>query len=102
MEVRTPKIKENIRDKSCIVIFPKNTNQTRLNRVAVSELMKQKWGELFEHVVHFGNVDFSRKWIFSFDTHENNERAITKEIFINEQRIKAFHATKKYNHLKID
>ena len=102
VEVRTPKIKENIRDKSCIVIFPKNTNQTRLNRVAVSELMKQKWGELFEHVVHFGNVDFSRKWIFSFDTHENNERAITKEIFVNEQRIKAFHATKKYNHLKID
>ena len=102
VEIKSPKIKENIRDKSCVIIFPRNTNENRLNRVAVTELMKIKWGPLFNHVVHFGNVDFSRKWVFCFDTHENNETAITKEIFVNNQRIKAYHATKKFNYLKID
>ena len=100
VEIKTPKIKENIRDKSCIIFFPKMN--IRLNRIEVANIMKDKWGELFDHVVHFGNVDFSKKWIFCFDSHENNERAIEKQIYINDSRIMAYHATKKFNTLKID
>ena len=100
IEIKAPKINENIRDKSCVIIFPRVNY--RINRTVVTQIMKEKWGELFNHVVHFGNVDFSKKWIFCFDTHENNERAIAKDIFIDSNRIKAFHATKKFNILKLD
>ena len=100
IEIQAPKINENIRDKSCIIIFPRVNY--RLNRTVVTEIMTAKWGELFKHVVHFGNVDFSKKWIFCFDSHENNERAVAKDIFIEGNKIKAFHATKKFNILKLD
>ena len=64
--------------------------------------MRQQWGELFDHVISFGNIDFSRRWTFCFDNSHNNDLAVAKEIYINDIRVKAVHATKKFNILKID
>ena len=76
VEVRSPKINVNIRDKSCIVIFPRGMSDERLTRHSVEQLMISQWGELYEHVIQFGNIDFSRKWIFTFDN-----SVITKKPF---------------------
>ena len=102
VQIRAPKINSSIRDRSCIVTFPKGTSDQRLTRSLVEEIMKREWGVLFSHVLSFGNIDFSRQWVFHFDTLENNDRAVSKEIFINNQRIKTIHATRKFNQLKID
>ena len=100
--IKAPKINTSIRDKSCIVQFPKNSFENRLTRAVVEETMRKQWGTLFDNVLSFGNIDFSRKWVFSFNSIENNELAIAKEIFINEKRVKTEHATRKFNTLKID
>ena len=102
VEIESPRIDESIRDKSCIVFFPRGISENRLNRVLVEEIMRNEWKDLFDHVISFGNIDFSRKWIFHFDSTDNNNKAVAKEIFINGNRIKAIHATKKFNILKID
>ena len=102
VEVRSPKINSSIRDRSCIVVFPRGDNPSRLNRGSVEEVMMREWGELYKHVVHFGNIDFSRKWVFTFDTTYYNDLAVSKEIFINKMRIKTVHATRKFNELKVD
>ena len=102
VEIQCPKINTNIRDKSCIVVFPRGTSDNRLNRTIVEEIMRNEWKDLFNHVLSFGNMDFSRKWIFHFDTMQNNDRAVAKEIYINNLRVKTVHATKRFNILKID
>ena len=102
VKIRPLKINSNIRDQSCIVTFPRGSYENRLTRSSVEEIMKIQWGDLYAHVKHFGNIDFSRKWIFHFDTQENCEIAVAKELFINKLRIKPTHATKKFNTLKID
>ena len=101
VEIQTPKINSNVRDRSCIVTFPRIEN-TRLNRATVENIMKEQWGDLFNNVISYGNIDFSRRWVFNFDTLENNDRAVAKEVFINGSRIKTNHATRKFNILKID
>ena len=101
VEIQTPKINSNVRDRSCIVTFPRIEN-TRLNRATVENIMKEQWGDLFNNVISYGNIDFSRRWVFNFDTLENNDRAVAKEVFINGSRIKTTHATRKFNILKID
>ena len=37
VEVRPPKINSSIRDRSCIVVFPRGDNPSRLNRGSVDE-----------------------------------------------------------------
>ena len=101
VEIQTPKINSNVRDRSCIVTFPRIEN-TRLTRATVENIMKEQWGDLFNNVISYGNIDFSRRWVFNFDTLENNDRAVAKEVFINGSRIKTTHATRKFNILKID
>ena len=101
VEIKAPKINTGVRDQSCIVIFPKGSCEGRLNRSMVEIIMKREWGDLFEHVISFGNIYFSR-WIFCFDNINNNDLAVSKEIFINGNRIKTSHATKKFNILKVD
>ena len=83
VKIRPLKINTNIRDQSCIVTFPRGSYENRLTRSSVEEIMKIQWGDLYAHVIHFGNIDFSRKWIFHFDTQENCEIAVAKELFIN-------------------
>ena len=100
--VRAPKVNKSIRDKSCIIIFPKGISQNRLTRASVEEMMSEQWGDLYKHVINFGTINFARKWIFSFDTEENNNEAVKRDIFINRKKVKAFHATKKFNELKVD
>ena len=103
VELKAPKINASIRDTSLILIFPKTAFKERLTRSKVEEIMIEKWGhELYSHVIHFGNVDFSRRWCFHLDSHEANDRAVAKEIFHEGKRIKAFHATKKFNEIKVD
>ena len=102
IQIDSPQINHSIRDKSCIVFFPRGITESRLNRNLVEELMSREWGDLFNHVLSFGNIDFSRKWIFHFDNNSNNDRAVAKEIFINGTRVKTIHATRKFNILKID
>ena len=101
VELKAPKINASIRDTSLIVIFAKTAFKERLTRSKVEEIMIEKWGnELYSHVIHFGNVDFSRRWLFHLDSHESNDRAVAKEIFHEGKRIKAFHATKNLMKLK--
>ena len=101
--IRAPKVNTSIRDKSCIISFPRGTHENKLTRLSVREIMIKYWGaNLFDHVKAFGNIDFSRKWIFTFDTEENNDLAVSKDIFINGIRVKLNHATKKFNVIKID
>ena len=101
VELKAPKINTSIRDTSLIVIFPKN--KERLTRSKVEEIMSERWGpELYSHVIHFGNIDFSRRWLFHLDSHESNDLAVAKEIFYEGKGIKAFHATKKFNEIKVD
>ena len=102
VEIEAPTIKNNIRDRSCIVQFPKGSSEFRLNRSIVETIMRREWGTLFEHVISFGNVDFSRRWVFAFDNLDNNDLAVAKEIYINNSRVKTTHATRKFNILKID
>ena len=102
VQIKAPKINSNIRDKSCIVTFPRDTSENKLTRAVVETVMKREWGELFNNVRSYGNIDFSRRWIFHFDTEKNNEEAVQKEIFINGSRVKTEHATRKFNMLKID
>ena len=100
--VEAPGIDTDIRDKSCIVQFPRNSYEGKMNRSIVQEIMRKEWGQLCNNVIQFGNIDFSRKWIFQFDTLENNEFAVAKDIFLNGFKIKTTHATKKFNNLKVD
>ena len=102
INIQAPKINPSIRDRSCIVIFPKCSSENRLNRAVVEDIMKGEWGDLFDHVISYGNIDFSRKWLFCFDSEENNDIAVAKEIFIKGKRVNASHATRKFNFLKVD
>ena len=102
IQIRSPKVDTSIRDKSCIIVFPRNLSESKLTRISIEKIMRDQWGELFDNITTFGNIDFSRKWIFSFDTVENNEKAVAKVIFVNNLRINAYHATKKFNIIKID
>ena len=101
-EIRAPQINKSIRDRSCIVNFPRGVSENRLTRAHVEELMTEQWGDLFSHVIQFGTVDFAKKWIFSFESEFYNNQAVRKEIFINGKRVKVFHATKQFNELKVD
>ena len=85
-----------------MVTFPINASDGRLNRQIVKNILEKEWGQLFNHVISFGNIDFSRRWVFFFDMLENNDMAVAKEIFINGSRIKTVHAKQKFNVLKID
>ena len=100
-EIPSPKINNSIRDRSCLITFPMGVSENKITRVVVEEMMSEKWGDLYKHVVNLGNVDFNRKWIFTFDSEANCDLAVQKTIFINEKRVKAIHATKKFNSLKI-
>ena len=100
--VRSPKVNHSVRDKSCIMTFPCGTHESKLTRLSVQDIMKSQWGDLYNHVTAFGNIDFSRKWVFSFDTEENNDKAVSKVISINGIMIKVEYATKKFNTVKID
>ena len=102
VEIATPKENENVRDRSCIVSFPRGASDMWLNRQIVKDILAREWGTLFKNVISFGNIDFSRKWVFFFDTMENNDKAVAKEIFINGIRVKTEHATRKFKILKID
>ena len=102
IKIKAPKINSNVRDLSCIVTFPRGTSDNRLTRPSVEVIMKREWSELFDHVISFGNIDFSRKWVFKFDTIQNVEKAVAKELFINGNRVKTDHATRKFNILKVD
>ena len=102
VNIDTPKINPCIRDKSCIITFPKGSSENRLNRKVVEDIMRREWGDLFDHVRSYGNVDFSQKWVFCFDTVENNDLAFAKEVFINNKRVNASHATRKFHILKVD
>ena len=64
-EIRAPKINNSIRNRSCIVIFPRGISESRLTRVSVEEMMSEQWGDLYSHVVKFGTINFARKWIFT-------------------------------------
>ena len=88
VEISAPKENDNVRDRSCIVSFPRGTSNVRLNRQIVKEILTREWGTLFDNVISFGNIDFSRKWVFYFNTIENNDRAVAKEIFLNGTRVK--------------
>ena len=61
VNIDTPKINPCMRDKSCMIIFPKGSSENRLNRKVVEDIMRREWGDLFDHVRSYGNVDFSRK-----------------------------------------
>ena len=102
VKIKCPKIETSVRERSCIVSFPRGTSENRLNRVIVENIMRNEWGVLFYHVVSFGNIDFSRKWIFHFDSDQNNDIAVAKEMFINVLKVKTTHATKRMINLKID
>ena len=60
-EIEAPVINSNIRDKSWVVQFPKNSFENRINRGVVEKIMRAEWGTLFNKVISFGNIDFSRK-----------------------------------------
>ena len=51
VKIEAPTIDTSIRDRSCIVQFPKGTSDARLNRGIVETIMRREWGELFNHVV---------------------------------------------------
>ena len=103
VKIESPKINESVRDQSVVITFPRGSYSERLTRGVLEKIMKEKWGdELFDHVVHFGNVDFSRRWIFHFDSQAATDKAVSTEIFLNNYRIIATHATKKFNIIKID
>ena len=46
-ETRAPQINKSIRDRSCIVNFPRGVSENRLTRAHVEELMTEQWGDLF-------------------------------------------------------
>ena len=73
VQIKAPKINSNIRDKSCIVTFPRGTSNEKLTRAVVETVMTREWGDLFKNVLSYGNIDFSRRWIFHFDSEEKND-----------------------------
>ena len=63
--------------------FPNGCSEGRLTHSVVENIMRREWGDLFEHVVSYGNIDFSRRWLFYFNSEKSNDMAVSKEIFIN-------------------
>ena len=84
VKIESPKINESVRDQSVIITFPRGSYSDRLTRGAIEKIMKEKWGEeLYSHVIHYGNVDFSRRWIFHFDSQMATDKAVATEVFLN-------------------